>query len=150
MSRASCSGRDRCDHLEHVLLKALQPDGWARPVGYANGVSASGRVIHVAGQIGWNKDAVFETDDFVEQVRQSLRNIVTVLACDNARPEHIVSMTWYFTNKRDYLGNRSAIGEAYRAIIGRHFPAMTAIEVAALMEDRAKVEIQAVAVVPGP
>ena len=150
MSRASCSGRDRCDHLEHVLLKALQPDGWARPVGYANGVSASGRVIHVAGQIGWNKDAVFETDDFVEQVRQSLRNIVTVLACDNARPEHIVSMTWYFTNKRDYLGNRSVIGEAYRAIIGRHFPAMTAIEVAALMEDRAKVEIQAVAVVPGP
>ena len=132
------------------MLKALQPDGWARPVGYANGVSASGRVIHVAGQIGWNKDAVFETDDFVEQVRQSLRNIVTVLACDNARPEHIVSMTWYFTNKRDYLGNRSAIGEAYRAIIGRHFPAMTAIEVAALMEDRAKVEIQAVAVVPGP
>ena len=132
------------------MLKALQPDGWARPVGYANGVSASGRVIHVAGQIGWNKDAVFETDDFVEQVRQSLRNIVTVLACDNARPEHIVSMTWYFTNKRDYLGNRSAIGEAYRAIIGRHFPAMTAIEVAALLEDRAKVEIQAVAVVPGP
>ena len=150
MSRASCSGRDRCDHLEHVLLKALQPDGWARPVGYANGVSASGRVIHVAGQIGWNKDAVFETDDFVEQVRQSLRNIVTVLACDNARPEHIVSMTWYFTNKRDYLGNLKAVGEAYRAIIGRHFPAMTAIEVAALMEDRAKVEIQAVAVVPGP
>ena len=134
--------------MEHVLLKALQPDGWARPVGYANGVSASGRVIHVAGQIGWNKDAVFETDDFVEQVRQSLRNIVTVLACDNARPEHIVSMTWYFTNKRDYLGNLKAVGEAYRAIIGRHFPAMTAIEVAALMEDRAKVEIQAVAVVP--
>ena len=132
------------------MLKALQPDGWARPIGYANGVSASGRVIHVAGQIGWNKDAVFETDDFVEQVRQSLRNIVTVLACDNARPEHIVSMTWYFTNKRDYLGNRSAIGEAYRAIIGRHFPAMTAVEVAALMEDRAKVEIQAVAVVSDP
>ena len=132
------------------MLKALQPDGWARPIGYANGVSASGRVIHVAGQIGWNKDAVFETDDFVGQVRQSLRNIVAVLACDNARPEHVVSMTWYFTNKRDYLGNRSAIGEAYRAIIGRHFPAMTAIEVAALMEDRAKVEIQAVAVVPGP
>ena len=130
------------------MLKALQPDGWARPIGYANGVSASGRVIHVAGQIGWNKDAVFETDDFVEQVRQSLRNIVTVLACDNARPEHIVSMTWYFTNKRDYLGNLKAVGEAYRAIIGRHFPAMTAIEVAALMEDRAKVEIQAVAVVP--
>ena len=130
------------------MLKALQPDGWARPVGYANGVSARGRVIHVAGQIGWNKDAVFETDDFVGQVRQSLRNIVTVLACDNARPEHIVSMTWYFTNKRDYLGNLKAVGEAYRAIIGRHFPAMTAIEVAALMEDRAKVEIQAVAVVP--
>jgi enamine deaminase RidA (YjgF/YER057c/UK114 family) len=133
---------------EDVVLKTLQPSGWAKPAGYANGVSARGRVISVAGQIGWNKDWTFETDDFVGQVKQSLQNVVAVLACDDARPEHIVSMTWYFTSKRDYLDNLKAVGEAYRETIGRHFPAMTAIEVSALMEDRAKVEIQAVAVVP--
>jgi enamine deaminase RidA (YjgF/YER057c/UK114 family) len=130
------------------MLKTLQPAGWAKPAGYANGVSARGRVIHVSGQIGWNKDSKFETDDFVGQVKQGLQNVVAVLACDDARPEHIVSMTWYFTSKREYLDNLKAIGEAYRETIGRHFPAMTAIEVSALMEDRAKVEIQAVAVVP--
>ena len=135
---------------EGAMLKTLQPDGWAKPAGYANGVSARGRVIHVAGQIGWNKDSRFETDDFVGQVRQSLQNVVAVLACDDARPEHIVSMTWYFTSKREYLDNLKGVGEAYRETIGRHFPAMTALEVAALMEDRAKVEIQAVAVVPDP
>jgi enamine deaminase RidA (YjgF/YER057c/UK114 family) len=131
-------------------MKILQPEGWAKPVGYANGVSARGRVIHVAGQIGWNRDSKFETDDFVEQVRQSLRNVVAVLACDGAGPEHTVSMTWYFTSKREYLANLKGVGEAYREIIGRCFPAMTAIEVSALMEDRAKVEIQVVAVVPDP
>jgi enamine deaminase RidA (YjgF/YER057c/UK114 family) len=135
---------------EGVVLKALQPDGWAKPAGYANGVSARGRVIHVAGQIGWNKDSTFETDDFVGQVKQSLQNVVAVLACDDARPEHIVSMTWYFTNKRDYLDNLKGVGQAYRETIGRHFPAMTAVAVSALMEDRAKVEIQAVAIVPDP
>ena len=132
------------------MLKTLQPAGWAKPVGYANGVSARGRVIHVAGQIGWNKDSKFETDDFVGQVKQSLQNVVAVLACDDARPEHIVSMTWYFTNKREYLENLKGVGQAYRGTIGRHFPAMTAIAVSALMEGRAKVEIQAVAVVPDP
>ena len=132
------------------MPKTLQPEGWAKPVGYANGVSAHGRVIHVAGQIGWNKDSMLETDDFVGQVRQSLMNVVAVLACDAARPEHIVSMTWYVTDKREYLGNLKGVGEAYRETIGRSFPAMTAVEVAALMEDRAKVEIQAVAVVPEP
>jgi enamine deaminase RidA (YjgF/YER057c/UK114 family) len=136
--------------LEGFVLKALQPSGWAKPAGYTNGVSARGRVIHVAGQIGWNKDSAFETDDFVGQVRQSLRNVVAVLACDDARPEHIVSMTWYFTSKRDYLDNLKGVGQAYRETIGRHFPAITAIEVSALMEDRAKVEIQAVAIVPDP
>jgi len=130
------------------MAKILQPDGWAKPAGYANGVSARGRLIHVAGQIGWNKDSQFETDDFVSQVRRSLQNVVAVLACDGARPEHIVSMTWYFTSKREYLDNLKAVGDAYRETIGRHFPAMTAIEVSALMEDRAKVEIQAVAVAP--
>jgi enamine deaminase RidA (YjgF/YER057c/UK114 family) len=133
---------------EGVMLKTLQPDGWAKPAGYANGISARGRVIHVAGQIGWNKDSKFETDDFVGQVKQSLQNVVAVLACDDARPEDIVSMTWYFTNKREYLDNLKAVGGAYREVIGRHFPAMTAIAVSALMEDHAKVEIQVVAVVP--
>jgi enamine deaminase RidA (YjgF/YER057c/UK114 family) len=132
------------------MLKTLQPAGWAKPAGYANGVSARGRVIHVAGQIGWNKDSKFETAEFVGQVKQSLRNVVAVLACDDARPEHIVSMTWYFTSKREYLDNLKDVGEAYRETIGRHFPAMTAIEVPALIEDRAKVEIQVVAVVPDP
>jgi enamine deaminase RidA (YjgF/YER057c/UK114 family) len=130
------------------MLKTLQPSGWAKPAGYVNGVSARGRIIHVAGQIGWNKDSRFETDDFVGQVKQSLQNIVAVLACDDARPEHIVSMTWYFTSKRDYLDNLKGVGQAYRDTIGRHFPAMTAVAVSALMEDSAKVEIQAVAVVP--
>ena len=130
------------------MLKTLQPDGWAKPAGYANGISARGRVIHVAGQIGWNKDSTFETDDFVRQVKQSLQNVVAVLACDNARPEHIVSMTWYFTSRHEYRDNLKAVGGAYRETIGRHFPAMTAIQVSALMEDRAKVEIQAVAIVP--
>ncbi|HLX99131.1 MAG TPA: RidA family protein [Roseiarcus sp.] len=132
------------------MLKILQPKGWAKPAGYANGVSARGRIIHVAGQIGWNKDSKFETDDFVGQVRQSLRNVVAVLACDGAGPEHIVSMTWYFTSKREYLDNLKGVGEAYRETIGRCFPAMTAVEVAALIEDRARVEIQAVAVAPDP
>src|ERR1700679_2458220 len=130
------------------MLKTLQPEGWAKPAGYANGVSARGRIIHVAGQIGWNTDSKVETDDFVGQGMESLENFVAVLACDDARPEHIVSMTWYFTSKRDYLDNLKAVGGAYRETIGRHFPAMTAVEVSALMEDRAKVEIQAVAVVP--
>jgi enamine deaminase RidA (YjgF/YER057c/UK114 family) len=130
------------------MLKTLQPSGWAKPAGYVNGVSARGRIIHVAGQIGWNKDSRFETDDFVGQVKQSLQNIVAVLACDDARPEHIVSMTWYFTSKSDYLDNLKGVGQAYRDTIGRHFPAMTAVAVSALMEDSAKVEIQAVAVVP--
>jgi enamine deaminase RidA (YjgF/YER057c/UK114 family) len=129
-------------------LKTLQPDGWAKPAGYANGVSARGRVIHVAGQIGWNEESKFETDDFVEQVKQSLQNVIAVLACDGVGPEHIVSMTWYFVDKRDYLDNLKGVGQAYRETIGRHFPAMTAIAVSALMEDRAKVEIQAVAVAP--
>jgi len=130
------------------VLKTLQPDGWAKPAGYANGVSARGRIIHVAGQIGWNEDSKFETDDFVRQVRQSLQNVVAVLACDDAAAEHIVSMTWYFINKREYLDNLKGVGQAYRETIGQHFPAMTAVEVSSLMEDGAKVEIQAVAVVP--
>lgn len=126
----------------------LQPDGWAKPIGYANGIAARGRLVFVGGQIGWNSESRFECDDLAGQVRQTLRNVVTVLAKADARPEHITSMTWYFTDKQEYLASLKEIGAAYREVMGRHFPAMAAVEVSALMEDRAKVEIQAQAVVP--
>lgn len=126
----------------------LQPEGWAKPIGYANGVSATGRQIFVGGQIGWNAQCQFETDDFVGQVKQTLENIVAVLTAGGARPEHITTMTWYFTDKGEYLGNLKGIGQAYREVIGKHFPAMAAMQVVALIEDRAKIEIQATAVVP--
>jgi enamine deaminase RidA (YjgF/YER057c/UK114 family) len=126
----------------------LQPESWAKPVGYANGVAARGRQIYVGGQIGWNGQCRFETDDFVEQVRQTLKNVVAVLAEAGARPEHVTSMTWYFTDKLEYVENLKGIGKVYREVMGRHFPAMAAMQVLALVEDRAKIEIQAIAVVP--
>jgi enamine deaminase RidA (YjgF/YER057c/UK114 family) len=128
------------------MHRILQPEGWVKPAGYANGVSARGRTIFVAGQIGWSRNAMFESDDLVDQIRQSLINIVDVLACDGAKPHHVTSMTWYFRDKREYLTRLSEIGEVYRQVMGKHFPAMTAVEVSALIEDRAKVEIQAIAV----
>jgi enamine deaminase RidA (YjgF/YER057c/UK114 family) len=128
------------------MHRILQPQGWAKPAGYANGVSAHGRTIFVAGQIGWNPESKFDSDDLVDQTRQALRNVVAVLNCDGAKPEHITSMTWYFRDKREYLARLSEIGEVYRDVIGKHYPAMTAVEVSALIEDRAKVEIQATAV----
>lgn len=126
----------------------LQPAGWVKPKGYANGVAAQGRFVFVGGQIGWNGQSQFETDDLVGQVRQTLQNVVDVLAEAGAKPEHVTTMTWYLTNKKDYLGNLAGIGKAYREIMGRNFPAMAVVEVTALVEDRAKVEIQAMAVVP--
>ncbi|WP_442578762.1 RidA family protein [Mesorhizobium sp. ASY16-5R] len=126
----------------------LQPEGWAKPVGYANGVSARGRQVFVAGQVGWNGQCQWETDDFAGQVRQTLENVVAVLKEAGAGPEHITTMTWYFTDKAEYLGNLKGIGQAYREVIGRNFPAMAAVQVVALVEDRAKIEIQAIAVVP--
>lgn len=126
----------------------LQPEGWAKPIGYANGVAATGRQIFVGGQIGWNGQCQFETDEFVGQVRQTLMNVVAVLAEAGAGPEHITTMTWYFTDKAEYLGNLKGIGGAYREVIGKHFPAMAAMQVVALVEDRAKIEIQATAVIP--
>ncbi|PBB38189.1 MULTISPECIES: RidA family protein [unclassified Mesorhizobium] len=126
----------------------LQPEGWAKPIGYANGVAARGRLVFIGGQVGWNAECRFETDDFVDQVRQTLSNIVAVLAEAGGEPQHITSMTWYFTDKAEYLANLKGIGEAYRAVIGRHFPAMAAMQVVALVEDRAKVEIQAIAIIP--
>jgi enamine deaminase RidA (YjgF/YER057c/UK114 family) len=129
-------------------MEILQPSDWAQPRGYSNGVAARGRQVFVAGMVGWDAQCRFQTDDFVGQARQALANIVTVLAQAGARPEHITRMTWYVTNKREYLGAAHALGAAYREVIGRHFPAMTAVEVSALIEDRAKVEIEVTAVVP--
>lgn len=126
----------------------LQPAGWAKPIGYSNGVAARGRQVYVGGQIGWNGQCQFETDDFVEQVRQTLKNVVAVLAAGGAGPEHVTTMTWYFTDKAEYLANLKGIGQAYREIMGKNFPAMAAMQVTALIEDRAKIEIQAIAVVP--
>jgi enamine deaminase RidA (YjgF/YER057c/UK114 family) len=126
----------------------LQPTGWARPRGYANGVAAEGRLVFTAGQIGWNGQCHFETDDFVGQVRQTLQNVVAVLAEAGAKPEHVVSLTWYVTDKKEYLASLEGIGKAYREIMGRNFPAMAVVQVTALVEDQAKVEIQATAVVP--
>jgi enamine deaminase RidA (YjgF/YER057c/UK114 family) len=130
------------------MHEILQPEGWVKPVGYSNGVAARGRLVFVGGQIGWNGAGVFETDDLVGQIRQCLLNVVAVLRAAGGGPEHLTSMTWYFTDKRDYLAQRRAIGAVYREVIGRSFPAMAAVEVSALVEDRAKVEIQAMAVLP--
>jgi len=130
------------------MHRILQPDGWVKPVGYANGVAARGRTIYVAGQIGWNHKAEFKSDDLAEQVRQTLKNVVAILAEAGARAEHITSMTWYLTDRMEYLANLKEIGVAYREICGRNFPTMAVVQVVALMEERAKVEIQAVAVVP--
>jgi len=130
--------------MRHIL----QPEGWARPSGYANGISARGRHISVAGQVGWNARGGFDSDDLAAQIAQALRNIVAILACDGAGPQHVTNLTWYFTDKREYLARLGEIGAVYREIMGRNFPAMTAIEVAGLVEEGAKVEIQATAVVP--
>jgi enamine deaminase RidA (YjgF/YER057c/UK114 family) len=126
----------------------LHPPGWPRAKGYSNGVAASGRTVHVSGMIGWDASGQFQTDDFVGQARQALENIVAVLAEGGARPEHIVRLTWYVLDRREYLGAGRELGAAYRDVIGRHYPAMSAVEVSALMEERARVEIEATAVVP--
>ena len=129
-------------------MKILQPAHWAPPRGYANGVAARGRLVFVAGQIGWNASQEIESSDIVEQARQALANIVAVLAEAGARPEHIVRMTWYVTDKREYRDAYGRLGAVYREVIGRHFPAMTAVEVNGLIEDGAKIEIEATAVIP--
>jgi enamine deaminase RidA (YjgF/YER057c/UK114 family) len=131
-----------------VNIRILQPDDWPRPRGYANGVSARGRQVYVAGQIGWNERGELAGADLVTQAKQALRNIVTVLATDGARPDHLVRLTWYVVNRQAYLDSASALGEAYRDVIGSHYPAMSAVEVSALMEPGALVEIEATAVVP--
>ena len=126
----------------------LHPRNWKPALGYANGVAASGRMIFCGGLIGWNAEQQFESDDFIDQVAQTLRNIVAVLAEGGAGPEHIVRLTWYVTDKTEYLARLKDLGRVYREIIGKHFPAMALVQVVALVEDRAKVEIEATAVVP--
>jgi enamine deaminase RidA (YjgF/YER057c/UK114 family) len=126
----------------------LQPPGWPRPRGYANGVVAEGRLVFVAGQIGWDASETIVSDDLVEQFRQTLENTLAVLHEAGAGPEHVARMTWYITDKADYLRSARAIGEVYRALMGRHYPAMAVVEVRALIEDRAKIEIETTAVVP--
>lgn len=126
----------------------LHPAHWKPAVGYSNGVAATGRMVFTGGIIGWNAEQVFETDDFVGQVERALRSIVEVLACAGARPDHLVRLTWYVTDKQDYLGSLKELGRVYKAVIGRHYPAMALVQVVALVEDRAKVEIEATAVIP--
>jgi enamine deaminase RidA (YjgF/YER057c/UK114 family) len=126
----------------------LQPPNWQRPKGYSNGIVASGRTVFIAGQVGWNEACGFETDDLAGQVRQALQNILTVLAQASGQSQDIVRMTWFITDKQEYLTNQAAIGEAYRAVMGKHFPVMSMLVVHALIEDRAKVEIEATAVIP--
>ncbi len=134
--------------MSNSFVKILQPQDWAQPRGYANGTAARGTLVSIAGQIGWNAQCAFESDDFAAQTRQALANIVAVLAEAGGRPEHIVRMTWYVIDKREYVNAYAAIGAAYREIIGKTYPAMTAVQVVALIEDRAKVEIEATAVIP--
>ena len=128
-------------------MKTLQPPGWAPPKGYANGIAARGTIVFVGGQIGWNALQQFESDDFVAQARCALHNVVAVLAEAGARPEHVVRMTWYVVDRADYLARSAEIGAAYRDLMGRVYPAMSAVEVSALMEAEAKVEIEVTAVV---
>ena len=129
-------------------MKFLQPPGWAPAKGYANGVAARGTQVFVGGQIGWNAAQQFETDDFIAQTAQALRNIVAVLAQAGAGPEHMVRMTWYIVDRVEYHARLKELGQVYREVIGRNFPAMTCVQVAALMEARAKVESEVTAVLP--
>ena len=129
-------------------MEFLQPPGWARPKGYSNGVVCKGRMVFVAGQVGWDEQEKFQTDDLVGQVRQSLTNIVGILAQAGAKPADIVRMNWYLADQKEYNARLAEIGEVYRTIIGKHFPAMTALQVAGFVEDGAKIEIEATAMLP--
>jgi enamine deaminase RidA (YjgF/YER057c/UK114 family) len=131
-------------------MQLLQPKDWAPAKGFANGIAAEGLQVFIAGQVGWGPDQTFASDDFVAQTEQALRNIVEVLAEAGGRPEHIVRLTWYVTSKTEYVTRLRDVGAAYRRVLGRHFPAMTLVQVVALVEDRAKVEIEATAVIPRP
>ena len=131
-------------------MRRLQPPGWPEPRGYANGVEASGRLVFVAGQIGWDETGAFVSDTLAGQLEQALRNVVAVLAEAGAGPEHVVRLTWFVTSRDEYLSARKVIGASYKEIVGRHYPAMSVVVVSALVEERAKIEIEATALVPGP
>ena len=131
-------------------MELLHPKHWRPAKGFANGVAAHGRQVFVAGQVGWNGDQEFASDDFVAQVEQALSNIREVLAQAGALPKHLVRLTWYVIDKGEYVARLKEVGEAYRRVIGRHFPAMTLVQVGGLLEERAKVEIEATAVIPTP
>lgn len=128
--------------------QVLHPKSWKAPKGFANGIAAEGRLVFLAGQVGWNAEQVFESEDFVTQTRQALANIVALVAEAGGKPEHIVRLTWFVLDKRDYLSRLRELGDAYRRVMGKHFPAMSLVQVGALVEDQAKVEIEATAVVP--
>ncbi len=130
------------------MPEVIQPAGWPRPKGYAHAVAAEGRLLFIAGQVGWDASETFRSDDFVDQARQALDNVVTLLRAAGGRPEHLVRMTWYVTDKREYLRCLRELGRVYREVVGPVFPAMTALEVSALIEDRARVEIECTAVIP--
>jgi len=127
---------------------ALHPRSWKLPKGYANGIAAEGRIVFLAGQVGWNAEQQFHSDDFVAQVHQALSNIVALVNEAGGGPEHITRLTWFVLDKKEYLSRLSELGKAYREVMGKHFPAMSLVQVVALVEDRAKVEIEATAVVP--
>jgi enamine deaminase RidA (YjgF/YER057c/UK114 family) len=129
-------------------MQFLQPPGWAIPKGYANGVAARGTLVFVGGQIGWNGEQQFESDDFIDQTKQALQNVHAVLSCAGAGPEHMVRMTWYITDRDEYNSRLRELGTAYREVMGKCFPAMTCVEVSRLVEARARVEIEVTAVVP--
>lgn len=130
------------------MNRVLNPAGWPQPKGYANGVAARGTLVFVGGQIGWNGDQQFESDDFIAQTKQALQNVHAVMACAGAGPEHMVRMTWYITDRDEYNARLRELGGVYREVMGKHFPAMTCVEVSRLVEPRAKVEIEVTAVVP--
>ena len=127
-------------------MRILQPPDWAKPRGYSNGVVASGRIVFISGQIGWDAQCKFQSTDFVGQARQALLNIVVILAEAGGKPEHITRLTWYVVDKNEYVNCGKELGEVYREVIGKHYPAMTAVQVTALVEDVARVEIEATAV----
>ena len=130
------------------MMQILQPPGWAKARGFSNGIAASGRLVFIAGQVGWTGEGKWEAKDFAGQFRQTLKNIVAVLAEAGGKPEHIVRLTWYVIDKREYLGAIKEVGAAYREVIGRHYPTMAVVQVGALVEDEARLEIEATAVVP--
>ena len=129
-------------------MQILQPPGWAKPKGFSNGIAASGRLVFIAGQVGFNSQGVFEEKTFQGQFRQTLQNILAVLAEAGGRPEHIVRLTWYVIDKQEYFGALKEVGAAYRELIGRHYPAMAVVQVSGLVEPEARLEIEATAVVP--